>query len=183
MPKITNPRDNIVDEFEIVKILKACRDDSKLLFAVAIAYKTGARISEILMLRAKDFSEQEGLWIVSVPTLKQREKIHGREPRRELPIMKDQIYEKIIKPFLEKHRDCPNPILYPETRHTLKGKLKRRYPDVYFHWFRHTVSTRIARSKKMDTFELQHAMGWKDIRMATRYIHNQNMAQRLRGKM
>ena len=181
MPKITNPRDNIVDEFEIVKILKACRDDSKLLFAVAIAYKTGARISEIIQLRAKDFSEQEGLWIVSVPTLKQRYKVHGREPRRELPIMKDQIYEKIIKPFLEKHRDCPNPIVYPESRQSLENKLKRRYPDVYFHWLRHSAATRF--SENADIFELQSAMGWKDLRMANRYVHNRNMSQRLMGKM
>jgi integrase len=181
MPKINNPRDNIVDEFEIGKILNACRDDSKLLFAVAIAYKTGARISEIIQLRARDFSEQEGLWLVSIPTLKQRYKVHGREPRRELPITKDKIYEVIIKPFLDKNKDSPNELVYPETRHTLKGKLKRRYPDVYFHWFRNSASTRFSRT--LDIFELQSAMGWKDLRMANRYVLNRNMSQRLRGKL
>jgi integrase len=181
MPKITNPRNNIVDEFEIKKIFNAVGDEPKLLFAVAIAYKTGARISEIIQLRAKDFSEQEGLWIVSIPTLKQRYKIHGSPPRRELPITQDKIYKIIIKPFLDKNKDSPNPLVYPETRHTLKSKLKRRYPDVYFHWFRHGASTRFSRT--LDIFELQSAMGWKDLRMANNYVHNRNISQRLRGKL
>ena len=179
MPKITTPRETIVDEFEIVKILKAVKDDRKLLFAVAIAYKTGARISEILQLRPKDFSEEGDQWIVSIPTLKQRVLVHGQAPKRVLPITKDAIYDKIIKPELEKQTDREKPVVFPYSRQTLSDKLKRRYPDVYFHWFRHSFST--SKSRKVDIFELQYALGWKDIRMANTYVHQEQMTRRLKG--
>jgi integrase len=179
MPKITTPRDNIVDEYEIVKILSAVKDDKKLLFAVAIAWETGARISEILQLRPKDFSEEGNSWIVSIPTLKQRQMVHGQLPKRKVPITKDQIYEKIIKVELLKQTDQEKPIVFPGTRQTIADKLKRRYPDVYFHWFRHTRST--LWSRKLDIFKLQYCMGWKDIRMANTYVHQEQMTQQLKG--
>lgn len=140
MPKINNPRDHIVDEFEIGKILNAVQDDKPLLFAVAMAYLTGARISEILMLRAKDFTDDGIFWSVSVPTLKQRMKIHGREPRRLLIIKKEKIYEMVIRPHLDRQVDLTRPLLFPNSRTALADRLRTRYPDVYFHWFRHCVS-------------------------------------------
>lgn len=140
MPKIETVREHIVDEYEIVKILKTLRDEPKLMFAVAIAWETGARIGEVVQLRAKDFSEEENLWICSVPTEKQRVKIHGQQPKRMLKINKDQIYEKIIKPIVSKQTDLEKPIVLPNSQETLRNKLKRRYPDVYFHWLRHCVS-------------------------------------------
>jgi hypothetical protein len=153
MPKINNPRDNIVDEFEIGKILNAIQDDKPLLFAVAMAYLTGARISEILMLRAKDFTDDGVFWSVSVPTLKQRIKIHGREPRRTLIITKEKIYDKVVKPYLDRQVDLTRPLLFPNSRTALADRLRTRYPDVYFHWFRHCVSE--------DT-KILTVSGWKD---------------------
>ncbi len=140
MPKIVNPRENIVEEFEMVKILKAVQRDKKLMFAVAIAWETGARISEILQLRVKDFTDDGPEWTVSIPTLKQRIKIHGREPRRIIPIKKDRIYELVIKPYLDNHTDPNKTLLFPYTRRGLADKINKKYPDVYFHWFRHCVS-------------------------------------------
>jgi integrase len=181
MPKITTPRDTIVDEYEIIKILSACKDDKKLLFAVAVAWKTGARIGEIVQLRAKDFSEQGDQWFISIPTLKQRTLIHGQLPKRLLPINKDAIYEKIIKPELLRQTNTERPIVFPDSQQSLRNRLKARYPDVYFHWFRHSASSRFSRN--LSIFELQSAMGWKDIRMANIYVHNQQMTERLRGKL
>lgn len=183
MPKINNPRDHIVDEFEIGKILNAVQDDKPLLFAVAMAYLTGARISEILMLRAKDFTDDGIFWSVSVPTLKQRMKIHGREPRRLLIIKKEKIYEMVIRPHLDRQVDLTRPLLFPNSRTALADRLRTRYPDVYFHWFRHTRATLWSRNVKGDIFKLRYIMGWQDIRMANRYVHNQNMAQSLRGDL
>ena len=177
MPKISVLRENIVDEYEIVTILKACKDDRKLLFAVAIAWETGARIGEILQLRLKDFSEENNMWLVSVPTEKQRHKIHGQAPKRNLKIEKDGIYNKIIKPFLSIQTDAVKPLLMPYSRFTLSHKLKRRYPNIYFHWFRNSRAT--LWSRKMSIFVLQYAMGWQDIRMANIYVHQEVMANRM----
>jgi integrase len=179
MPKINVIRDNIVDDFELLRILKACKDDKKLLFAVAIAWETGARISEIIQLRPKDFSEEEGMWIVSVPTLKQRQMVHGQAPKRILPIKKDWVYEKVIKPELLRQKDMDKPVVFPYSRFDLSKKISRRYPDVYFHWFRHTRSTMW--SRKVSIFQLQYLMGWRDIRMANTYVHQEQMAQQLKG--
>lgn len=177
MPKIDVIRDHIVDEYEIVRILKVVKDDAKLLFAVAIAWETGARISELIQLRAKDFSEENDLWVVSIPTLKQRVKLHGQAPKRLLKIRKDQIYEKIISPMLKNQKDIDKPIVLPNTRFSLAEKLKRRYPDVYFHWFRHSRAT--IWSRKLDIFTLQYAMGWQDIRMANAYVHQEQMSKKM----
>jgi len=178
MPKITTPRDRIVDEFEIVKILKACKDDKKLLFAVAIAWETGARISEIIQLRQKDFSEEGIFWIVSIPTLKQRTLIHGKAPIRNLAIKKDQIYEKIIKPELLKQTNPEKAIVFPYSRNSLAEKLKVRYPDVYFHWFRNSRAT--IWSRTFDIFTLQKSLGWKDIRMANVYVLNEQTLNKMK---
>lgn len=177
MPKIANPRDNIVDEFEIVKILRSVKDDMKLVLGVALAWETGGRISELLQLRTKDFSEQGNLWICSMPTLKQRTLVHGQLPKRLLQIRKDTIYEKIIKPALIKQGDSEKPLLLPLTKHSLEKRLKTRYPDVYFHWFRHSRAT--IWSMVMDIFTLQYAMGWKDIRMANTYVHQGQMSKKM----
>jgi integrase len=177
MPLISVIRDNIVDEFEIVRILKTLRDEPKLMFAVAIAWETGARISELIQLRPKDFSEENDLWVVSIPTLKQRIKLHGQAPKRLLKIKKDQIYEKIIKPQLIKQTDMDKQVTMPHTRHSLRKKLKTRYPDVYFHWFRHSRAT--IWSRKLDIFTLQYAMGWQDIRMANSYVHQEQMSKKM----
>ena len=177
MPKIANPRDNIVDEFEIVRILKVLKDDAKLMLAVAIAWETGARISELLQLRQKDFSEEGNLWICSLPTLKQRTMIHGQIPKRILKIKKDQIYDKIIKPALLRHGESEKIIVFDNTRDSLEKKLKVRYPEVYFHWLRHSRAT--IWSRKMDIFTLQYAMGWKDIRMANIYVHQEQMSKKM----
>lgn len=177
MPKIETVREHIVDEYEIVKILKTLRDEPKLMFAVAIAWETGARIGEVVQLRAKDFSEEENLWICSVPTEKQRVKIHGQQPKRMLKINKDQIYEKIIKPIVSKQTDLEKPIVLPNSQETLRNKLKRRYPDVYFHWLRHSRAT--IWSRKLDIFTLQYALGWQDIRMANIYVHQEQMSKKM----
>ncbi len=176
MPKINILREHIVDEFEIVKILKAVKDEPKVLFAVAIAWETGARIGEITQLRPKDFSEENDLWDVSIPTLKQRLKIHGQAPKRLLKIKKDQIYLKIIKPFVDKQKDSDKPIIM-ESQDSLRNKLNRRYPDVYWHWFRHSRAS--LWSRKMDIFTLQYAMGWQDIRMANIYVHQEQMSKKM----
>jgi integrase len=177
MPKIANPRDNIVDEFEIVKILKACKDDFKLVLALALAWETGGRISELLQLRPKDFSEEGNLWVCSMPTLKQRVLIHGKIPNRILKIKKDEIYFKIIKPALLRQQDSDKCILFPHTTHSLEKKLKVRYPDVYFHWLRHTRAT--IWSRRHNIYTLQYAMGWKDIRMANVYVHQEQMSMKM----
>lgn len=178
MPKITTPRDHIVDEFEIIKILKACKDDRKLLFAISIAWETGARIGELIQLRTKDFSEQGDYWVVSIQTLKQRVLVHGKPPRRTLFIKKDQIYEKIIKPELLKQTNPDKPIVFPNSINTLENKIKVRYPDVYFHWFRHSRATIWART--FDIFTFKDAMGWKDIRMANHYVHSEGLGKKMR---
>jgi len=177
MPKITTPRDNIVDEFEIVKILRTCKNDRELMFAVAVAWETGARISELLQLRPKDFSEEGDKWIVSVPTLKQRNLIHGQLPKRRLAIPKDWIYEHIIKPEILKQKNNDVAILLKTNRWSLAERLKCRYPEVYFHWFRHTRAT--LWSRKLNIFQLQFALGWKDIRMANIYVHKEQMTKQM----
>lgn len=177
MPKISVVRDRIVDEYEIVKILKTLKDQPKLLFAVAIAWETGARVSEITQLRSKDFSEEGNLWVVSVPTLKQRIKLHGQAPKRILKIKQDQIYEKIISPILKTQKDVEKPIVFPNSRDTLLKNLKARYADIYFHWFRHSRAT--LWSRKLDIFTLQYAMGWQDIRMANIYVHQGQMSKKM----
>jgi integrase len=170
-----------VDEFELLKILKACKDDRKLLFFVAIAWKTGARIGEIVQLRPKDFVEEGDNWIVSIPTLKQRTLIHGQAPKRNLPITKDWVYEKAIKPMLLKQTEMDRPVVFPNSQENLRNKLKARYPDVYPHWFRHSFATIQSRKKKITIFQLQYALGWKDIRMANLYVHQEQMTQGLKG--
>jgi integrase len=178
MPKISVIRDKIVDEYEIVKILKACRNDRKLLFAVAIAWETGARISELIQLRAKDFSEEGNYWVVSIPTLKQRTLIHGRAPKRNLFIKRDNIYERVIKPILLLQKDSEKPIVLPNSKNTLENKIKRRYPDVYFHWLRHSRCSIWART--FDIFTLQKSMGWRDIRMANIYVHQESLGKKMK---
>jgi integrase len=179
MPRIDVVRDNIVDEFEIAKIFNAVKDEPKLLLAVAIAWETGARIGEIVQLRQKDFSEQGDLWVVSIPTLKQRIKIHGQAPKRVLQIKIDRFYHAIIKPALDSQKDANIPLFLSNTQQTLRNKLKRRYPDVYFHWFRHTRAT--LWSRKLDIFTLQYAMGWQDIRMSNIYVHQEQMSMKMGG--
>jgi integrase len=177
MPKITTPRENIVDIYELVKILKTLSDEPKVRFAVAIAWETGARIGEIVQLRKKDFSEEPNFWLCSVPTEKQRTKRHGQQPKRLLKITKDPIYNKIIKPFLEKQEELDKSLIFPNTQSTLRKKLKRRYPDVYFHWLRHSRAT--IWSNKLDIFTLQYALGWQDIRMANIYVHQEQMSRKM----
>ena len=152
MPKLSVQRSTIVDEFELAKILKSVKDDDQLLFCVAIAWETGARISEILDLRPKDFSEEGDFWVCSLYTAKQRVKVHGQRPKRILKIKKDNIYRKIIRPIIQERIDMDRRIC-TSTKDYLGKKLRQRYDNVYFHWLRHSRAT--IWSRVMDIFLLQ----------------------------
>lgn len=162
-PPEGRPKDRVISDEEVAEFVAACTSPMQLLVAKAFlfALETGMRAGEIVGIKELDISEK---FVI----LKETKNGTGRKvplsikARSLLPVEGFNLNSYQLDIHFRKVRD----------------KLGKDYT---FHATRHTAATRIAQSGKLTPFELASMFGWKDLKMALRYVTSQasDIADRL----
>jgi site-specific recombinase XerD len=175
-------------------------DEQAIVFCL---YLTGARASELLMIRANDFERKpvpnsnDSELVVTINTLKNR-----REKLRAIVIPLKHEIEKEMWVLVRKHleervletqqQDC---LLFEMTRrqvHLITTKLKipvtvrdgHKRNNLVFatnpHYYRHCRATHLVNDYHFDVIELMRFMGWSNTNPAVIYVRKDwvNQAQR-----
>lgn len=150
---IINIMKYIDEKMQYAKTEKRKLDHGRYKFLVTVLLRTGARISEALMLRPEDFDLMTGN--VNIVTLKKAPKKNGSElagkiekklPRRTLPIH-PELREMATGYFLASHTDIRSgERIFPVSRITVDKYFTRMERGIGIkinaHKFRHTFAVR-----------------------------------------
>jgi len=134
--------------------------ESLLIFDIMSDY--GARISEVLVLRKKDFTE-----ITIVLTMTKNKRVRHLD-------LTPHVRETLSAYLKSKDIKKDDELLFSGvSRHAIYKRLLRvagklGFPKQSPHKFRHYRAT--MQSQNMTAFELQHYFGWKTLSIAARYV-------------
>ena len=142
-------------------IAKSDRRDKKVL--IAILFLTGARVSEALMLRKKDFRVREDKLLIRKPVLKRREVYNHT-----VPISINSPFVKSIIGYINELDDEEDK-LFNFKRTSAWIYIKKVSPDAYPHLFRHSKLTRLAEMGATE-YQIQTFAGMKDSRTPSNYV-------------
>lgn len=176
MPLIKTIREDIISDQEVLSTIRNADTDETRAFVCFLAL-TGARISEILNIQAKDIEVGEDFWTLSILTLKQRPKQWQIPPRRTLKFPRDILFEKIIKPYINNGHFSSITKLFPKSDTFYSYKLKQANPNVYPHLFRHTLASKF--SERVDSYDLKEWFGWSSIIMSDKYVHRRQAIDKI----
>ncbi|RLE91087.1 MAG: hypothetical protein DRN04_13595, partial [Thermoprotei archaeon] len=175
--KVKHPRNypipEIPPENEVKKIIENLPQPYKTI--LAIAYETGARISEILSLRLRDIEDR-----------KDYIKIHIRNSKSEQRVVYLVEYRKILLEWLKQHafKNNPNEYLFYAPRTYKRPMLKS---DIYMalrrvkrklgiriritpHLLRHLRATELYYKFRLKEKEIMKLMGWRTRTMIDIYV-------------
>lgn len=130
----------------------------------ALAYGTGARVSELNQIE-KDAIRVEGEYlIIRCKVLKKKDgKEHSRYPVIRLT------EEWLIKPILEYKESCLTDILFPYYRMKIYRNLLRN-TGFNPHGFRKLRATHLRRNFGFDSYQLKKFFGWSSISPSEYYV-------------
>lgn len=152
-PPDGDPRRRVVTEAELTAFIKACQSpmQKRVAGAFAFAIETGMRAGEIVGIRPEHIAAKH----IILPRTK-----NGDERKVPLSAKARALLPKqgfnLTSAQLDVHfRD-------------IRDRLGQDYT---FHAARHTAATRIGQSGKLSVFELAAMFGWRDLKMAMRYVN------------
>lgn len=162
-PPDGKPKDRIITDDEVAEFIAACTSPMQKRVAAAFlfALETGMRAGEVVGIKANHISTKTVLLPVTKNGTERRVPL-SQKARNLLPQNGFGLNSYQLDIHFRKIRD----------------KLKKDYT---FHATRHTAATRIAQSGKLTPFELAAMFGWKDLKMAMRYVNSEasDIADRL----
>lgn len=174
MPKIKTPRDDILDEAEVVETLKNCYE-LEVQAAICVMWITGCRVGELVLLKFKDLKDKQKYVEINMPTLKQRKTVL---PRRTVLFPKNNLFYTIFKNYVNSiHPKFADRQLFECSPHHIWFMMKKANPNIYPHLFRHSRATIL--SNDIDIFDLKYAFGWASMDMPQRYVHRKNSPERI----
>lgn len=166
MPEIKTLRDDIIRRPELDDMLKRAR--GKVTAAlIAMLWLFGKRISEVIKLRKRDVWV-EGGYLYARFTV-------GKKPK-DTPL-RDRIYVKRIKathPYVKYIMPTlidlgPDDRIFPIGRTKAWRLLKNVNPNVYPHFFRHSLATSMA-ERGASVIELMSWFDWDRTESAMKYV-------------
>lgn len=176
MPRYSYKREvKVISKSELNSLLENC-DKPQVRACIALAYYSGARISELLRLSLKSvrYEPEMSLYEITLRNLKRKDKSYRTLTLlRNLPYMSyfndwwDNRYELYTKGKIG------GAILFTRDRHSMnyylkKAKIKAEIP-LSWHAFRHSRLTEFA-EKGYEAHQIRLWAGHKDIKSAVAYI-------------
>lgn len=169
---------------EIMPYIKNA-NGNRMKILIALAFLTGARISEMLALRKKDFLVINDELRIVMKTLKRK----GDYKRELIFSINDDPFIKGIMKFVDGLRKAET-VLFPMTKRTYQARLlklnrlihgenTRKY--IIFHQLRHSAITYLARDLRASAWEIASWTGHKSTAYEEYMIHG--AAKRFKGKM
>jgi integrase/ribosomal protein L40E len=158
VPKPKRPLPEALTREQVEKLLEACgKIDFELKVLAALLYETGARIREILLLKARDIDfDQYGarLWI--------------RRSKSEPRVVRAALYANLLAAWLEARKPSPEEPLFVRSYDYYKQKMKTAWrlaglPPTkrVFHILRHTRATELLKSRVFTEREMMMWFGWR----------------------
>jgi len=164
----------------IYEIGKEYYGEYRILFY--LLYLTGGRISEVLKLRRDDIEERGDVLLVNLYTAKNK-----LIDFRNLPIINDGIYKKMLDPVIEYVNQSEYGLrLFKMTRQmaynnlsrkwiTIRATHKKRVIENYKlklrpHYLRHCRLTHLVTVHNFNEFSLMQFAGWTNIKPAMFYV-------------
>jgi integrase/ribosomal protein L40E len=143
---------------QVDRLLEACGKVSfELKVLVALIYETGARVGEILWLKARDIEfDQYGarVWI--------------RRSKSEARVLRVALYANLLATWLEARKPEPEEPVFPHDYTTYYNWLRKAWqlanlPETkrMFHILRHTRATELLRSRTFTEKEMMLWFGWR----------------------
>lgn len=143
---------------QVEKLLEACGKVSfELKVLVALIYETGARVGEILWLKARDIEfDQYGarVWI--------------RKSKSEARVLRVALYANLLATWLEARKPELEESLFPHDYSTYYNWLRKAWrlanlPETkrMFHILRHTRATELLKSRTFTEKEMMLWFGWR----------------------
>jgi len=138
----------------------------------ALAYSTGARVSELILIKKKDFYQPlEGQYLeITCRVLKKRKK--GIVERKAV-VRLDETW--LVTPILEKANSLKEreDILFPFSRITIFRKLRKIViadEPINPHGWRKLRATHLHKVFGFDAYQLRSFFEWRDISPSTSYV-------------
>lgn len=167
MPKYYIPKMDfkVVGCDEIKKYIDST-DDKEMKILIALAWLFGARLSELLSLKKKDFEinkEEDSLYI-NIITLKTKDK---RMRKIVLSLSKDKFVSDLIVPYVQSIENGDSK-LFSRKKRTYQLKMKKLNELLHgsntnnyitFHYLRHSAITHLARNCSASIYEIKSVTG------------------------
>lgn len=160
-------RDDVLSMDEVEAMINIA-DNIQVKAMVSLLWLTGCRVSELLLIRKKDFTVDvnNNRLLVNIITLKTRKK-NLVKTRRTLPI-------SLEAPFIEYVIDYfsyvnPEDRMFPFYRVKVWRMIKELNPSAWVHLFRDTRNTRLA-EQGVGTHQLMVWNGWTNSKTANEYV-------------
>jgi integrase/ribosomal protein L40E len=158
VPKPKRPLPEALTREQVERLLEACgRIDFELKVLVALLYETGARIHEILFLKARDIEfDQYGarVWI--------------RKSKSEARVVRLALYAGLLATWFESRKPSPEEPIFARSYDYYKEKMKMAWrlanlPETkrIFHILRHTRATELLKSRTFTEKEMMLWFGWR----------------------
>jgi len=143
---------------QVEKLLEECgREDPELKVLVALTYETGARVGEILHLKARDVELDEHgarLWI--------------RRSKSEARVLRVVLYAQLLVQHLELRKPKPEEPIFTREYNAYLKRLSKVWERVglpptsrKFHILRHSRATELLKSRVFTEKEMMLWFGWK----------------------
>lgn len=168
---VNSYRKDVMSRDEIMQMFNRT-DDKQLKAIMAIMCMTAGRISEVLLLKGKDFfTDQEYIYFTSY-VLKKRDGIQ----RLTKKVKKTNQFYPYFREYINANNFVPENSIFTYKRSYVWKLIKQINPNSSPHLFRHAIATMLGQSG-MDAFTLKQWMGWSKLEMAARYVHPENAVQ------
>ena len=168
---VNSYRTDTMSKEEILGMFKKT-EDLQLKAIMAVMCMTAGRISEILLLKGKDFFVDNEYVYFKTYVLKKRDGIQ----RLTKKIKKTSPFYPYFKEYINKNNFVPENNIFTYKRSYVWKLVKQVNPNATPHLFRHAVATMLGENG-MDAFTLKQWMGWSKLEMAARYVHPLNAIQ------
>lgn len=157
--------DYILEKGEILSMIKECQD-KQTIGIICVLILTGARISEVLLLRGKNIWSDDNFLYFRMKILKKK-RLKFQEITRKVP--KDGIFVKYLRDYINNARIQPNHPLFTYDRYKVWREIKKLNPNAKVHTFRHTLATWMGQVVDMRTLQIWFA--WDNLNMAKIYVN------------
>lgn len=151
----------------------ACSDNPLLKHIVAFLLLTGARRSEALMARWRDFDLDKSLWTIPVNK-------SGRPRTVVIASAVHEVLSAVRKQHIKRWGDVSNEYVFPNLRTGLPynniyrawnlARCRAGLRDVRMHDLRHSFASALV-NKGVSIYEVQHLLGHRSINTTRRYAH------------
>lgn len=168
---VNSYRTDTMSKEEILDMFKRS-EDMQLKAIMAVMSMTAGRISEVLMLKGKDFYVDDVYIYFKTYILKKRDGMH----RLTKKVKKTSPFYPYFKEYVNNNNLVPENYIFNYKRSYTWKLIKQLNPNTSPHLFRHAIATMLGENG-MDAFTLKQWMGWSKLEMAARYVHPHNAIQ------